>query len=260
LKSGYILASETTDIGFWKIGLKLLPEIAAKFRTHARCPICGQLAICLFGRLVMTSKSDEIDEDTFADFHDAFLSAHRPTFATALFLCRVLIPRLPSLTRELVSVDFVSPALVSAIDAVIHEVKGSLPADRRELFEIEAFGALHRFFIKFPTPETCDLLYRLGLRNADPASFFFSRLPNSTPNFPVLFAFLYDTFKKLPDNSKAAVRVVIGATTYTPASRDSAMKLIAVPASDDRLLSLALAGAETDDIAAIRCCIARDAK
>jgi hypothetical protein len=65
LKARYILASETVEVGFGKIGEELLAQIARQF---AACPICGQLALCLFGRLIMTLKSDEIDQTVISIF------------------------------------------------------------------------------------------------------------------------------------------------------------------------------------------------
>jgi hypothetical protein len=258
LKAGYILASEAADVGFWRIGRKLLPAIAKKFAAHSRCPVCGPLAICLFGRLVIVSKNENLDHNLFVQYHEAFLAASRPTFAASLFLCNVLAPRLPIIVQTLLRAEFVTPGIVTAIDTVFWECKGQLSGEKREVFEVESFEAFQQFFRKFTTRETSELLYRLSARNADPASFFFARLLNTTSNFLILYAFLSESFKQQTDQAKANVRVVICASHYAPASRAVAVKLIAGQAGDDRTFCLALAGAETDDIETVRQCVARD--
>jgi hypothetical protein len=205
----------------------------------------------------MTSKNEAVDQTIFSQFHDAFLTVWRPNFATALFLSGILVPRLPSIFSQLLDLDFVTPAVVTAIDTVIRERKAEVGPDRRELFELEAFQTFEKFFTKFTTPDTCDLLYRLGVRTTDLPSFFFARLPSSTANFLVLFAFLNTLFKKLAPEIKGNTCVVVAASRYAPASRNMAMKLIAGEGSDEQVLRLALAAAETEDIDSVRQSISR---
>jgi hypothetical protein len=256
LKAGYILASQQKDHGFMRIGRKLLPSVVSHFLKYSKCFVCGPLAICLFGRMVMSSKADEVDQSWYTAFRMAFIrSSALPTFKTSLFLFGHLTQRLPGLFEQLLKSDFFTPELLNAIDNSYRTRKAAIPSAKQELFDVETLESFQRYFAQFPTKETCDFLYRLGLRSRATACLFFVKLPNTVRSFLPVFTFLTATYNRLTPDAKRSVEMAVKAAEFIPKSRQFAMGLVAPQPPEDRQTRLILVAAETDDLDGIKMAI-----